>query len=65
MEFSLTAADRCDACGSQAFVLAKGLSGELLFCRHHYLKSQDQIKAWAFEILDETEKINEKASSSA
>ena len=65
MEFTLTAADRCDACGSQAFVLAKGIAGELLFCRHHYLKSQDQIKAWAFEILDETEKINEKASSSA
>jgi hypothetical protein len=65
MEFTLTAADRCDACGAQAFVLAKGISGELMFCRHHYLKSQDQIKAWAFEILDESEKINEKASSSA
>jgi len=65
VEFVLNASDRCDACGSQAFVLAKGISGELLFCRHHYLKSQDQIKAWAYEILDESEKINEKASSSA
>jgi hypothetical protein len=65
VEYTLTMADRCDSCGSQAFVLAKGLSGELLFCRHHYLKSEDQIKAWAYEILDETEKINEKASSSA
>lgn len=65
MEFTLTAADRCDACGAQAFVLAKGISGELMFCRHHYLKAQDQIKAWAFEILDESERINEKASSSA
>jgi hypothetical protein len=65
MELTLTQSDRCDACGSQAFVLARGITGDLLFCRHHYLKSQEQIKAWAFEILDETEKINEKASSSA
>lgn len=64
MEFILNVSDRCDACGSQAFVMAKGLSGSLLFCRHHYLKSEEQIKAWAFEILDETEKINEKAVSS-
>ena len=59
----LSVSDRCDACGSQALVLAKGITGELLFCRHHYLKSQDKIKDWAFEIIDETDKIIQKTSA--
>ena len=32
----LKIADRCDKCGAQAFVLATGVSGELMFCGHHY-----------------------------
>ena len=33
---SLSAADRCDRCGAQAFVRARlHGGGELLFCAHH------------------------------
>ena len=31
----LTAMDRCDRCGAQAFYRAVLVSGELLFCAHH------------------------------
>jgi hypothetical protein len=36
----LKISDRCDKCGAQAFVLATGVSGELMFCGHHYMNMQ-------------------------
>ena len=62
---TLNANDRCDACGSQAFVWVNGVNGDLLFCRHHFLKNEDKLRDWAFEIIDETWKINDKSESSA
>jgi hypothetical protein len=59
VQYKLTAFDRCDRCDAQAYVSASGVSGELLFCGHHYNKVKDSIKEWAFEIVDETEKLNE------
>lgn len=56
--------DRCDRCSSQAFVWVNGVSGDLLFCRHHFLKNEESIRAYAFEIVDETEKIDPKSESS-
>jgi hypothetical protein len=53
----LNAHDRCDACGSQAYVYTEGVSGSLLWCRHHYLKHKDAISSWAFETIDETDKL--------
>ena len=32
---ALSAADRCDSCGAQAYVRATLQFGELLFCLHH------------------------------
>lgn len=61
----LTANDRCDRCGSQAFVWVNGINGDLQFCRHHFLKHEEAIRAYAFEIIDETYKINEKPSESS
>lgn len=61
---TLNANDRCDACGSQAFVWVNGVNGDLLFCRHHFLKNEDKLRDWAFEIIDETWKINDKSESS-
>ncbi len=46
----LKVADRCDKCGSQAFVLVKGISGELMFCGHHYKKNQDALEKY-FKIM--------------
>lgn len=64
---ALTNADRCDQCGAQAFVwvnMPNSQSG-LLFCRHHFLKNEDKLREYAIDVIDETYKINLKASASA
>jgi hypothetical protein len=62
----LTAQDRCDAeCSAQAYVMVKGVSGELMFCAHHYNKIMDNaigydaMMKFAFEITDERDKLVE------
>jgi hypothetical protein len=60
----LKIADRCDKCGAQAFVLATGVSGELMFCGHHYHKYEYAITQWAYKIVNELDSINEKSASS-
>lgn len=62
---TLTLQDRCDRCNAQAFVLAKGMEGELLFCGHHFTKHEEALYNWAYEIVDEREFINAKSQSSA
>lgn len=63
-EHILTNLDRCDSCGAQALVKCNGVTGELLFCGHHFAKNEEKIKEWAFEIVDEREKINPKPFAS-
>jgi len=59
----LTGLDRCDACGAQAYVWVKGMSGDLLFCGHHYAKADgEKLKAFAFETIDERERLIENKS---
>lgn len=53
----LKVSDRCDACGSQAFVWINGVNGDLLFCGHHFAKYEDKLKEYAFEIIDERDNI--------
>ena len=60
----LKIADRCDRCGAQAFVLATGVSGELMFCGHHYHKYEYSITQWAYNIVNELDTINGKSASS-
>lgn len=60
----INVSDRCDRCGGQAFFWVNGVSGDLFFCRHHFLKYEDAIRAYAFEVIDETYKINDKSQSS-
>lgn len=55
----LTASDRCDRCGAQAYVrvtLHKG--GELLFCGHHARKHLPALEPMAAHIQDETDKVD-------
>lgn len=55
----LTASDRCDRCGAQAYVrvtLIKG--GELLFCGHHARKHLPALESMAAHIQDETDKVD-------
>lgn len=54
----LQVADRCDKCGSQAYVLVKGMSGELYFCGHHYAEHEDALNNFAYETIDERDYIN-------
>ncbi len=51
---TLTAADRCDRCGAQAFVRVVLTSGDLLFCAHHAKAYEDKLKPAAVDWLDET-----------
>jgi len=61
----LTALDRCDRCGAQAWVLVKGVVGELYFCSHHFAKHEEMLYNWAYDIVDERDFINDKPQSSA
>lgn len=59
-EWVLSVADRCDSCGAQAYVQVRGISGELMFCGHHYDKAKgDKLNNFAFETIDEREKLIE------
>ena len=51
---TLTAADRCDRCGAQAFVRVLLASGDLLFCAHHAKAYEDKLKPSAVDWVDET-----------
>ena len=56
----LTAADRCDRCGAQAYLRVELQSGgELLFCAHHAREHDDKIKEMAAHVQDETHKLVE------
>ena len=59
----LTASDRCDRCGAQAYVRVTLTSGgELLFCGHHARKHLPALEALASHIQDETERKDESAN---
>jgi hypothetical protein len=61
---TLTAADRCDRCGAQAYVRARLISGgELLFCGHHGRKHLPKLQDLATQIEDETDRLHEKEAS--
>tara|TARA_R110000803_G_scaffold136679_1_gene203599 strand:- start:66 stop:314 length:249 start_codon:yes stop_codon:yes gene_type:complete len=56
-EFYLTALDRCDTCNAQAYYLVGFLVGELLFCRHHYLKNETKLVKESFKVIDESARL--------
>ncbi|GAB3617081.1 hypothetical protein GCM10027416_16380 [Okibacterium endophyticum] len=55
----LTAADRCDSCGAQAYIRAVVSSGELLFCAHHGKKYEEKLSAIAESWHDESNRLLE------
>ncbi|MEE6281166.1 DUF7455 domain-containing protein [Georgenia sunbinii] len=59
MTAPLTALDRCDRCGAQAYVRVALPVGELLFCAHHARKHADALEGVATSIQDETHKLTE------
>jgi hypothetical protein len=57
---ALTAADRCDRCGAQAYIRVElNSGGELLFCAHHGRAHADKLRDVALTIHDETERLDE------
>lgn len=55
---TLTAADRCDRCGAQAFIRARLAGSDLHFCAHHGRHHLDALRDVAEEIIDETERLH-------
>jgi hypothetical protein len=59
----LGATDRCDSCAAEALVKVTGITGELLFCGHHYNKimgdpaGYKKMMAFGITFLDEREKL--------
>lgn len=52
---TLSATDRCDGCGAQAYVRVELVDGaELLFCGHHARQHEDKLREVAIRIHDET-----------
>ena len=55
---ALTAVDRCDRCGAQAYLRVELQSGgELLFCAHHAREHGEKLKEIAAHVVDETHKL--------
>ncbi|HKC29803.1 MAG TPA: hypothetical protein VKB75_17440 [Jatrophihabitans sp.] len=54
----LSAADRCDRCGAQAYVRATMESGlDLLWCAHHFRENETRLREIAVSIQDESERL--------
>ena len=62
----LTAADRCDRCGAQAYVrVVLGSGGELLFCAHHGRAHDAKLRQLDAAITDETDRLTAEATTSS
>jgi hypothetical protein len=62
----LTAADRCDRCGAQAYVRAVLPSGsELLFCGHHWHENEAALRELALCIHDESSRLADVPATAA
>ena len=60
----LTAIDRCDRCGAQAYLRVElQTGGELMFCAHHAREHGDKIKEIAANVVDETHKLGKSPAS--
>ncbi|WP_310963802.1 DUF7455 domain-containing protein [Nocardioides terrisoli] len=57
----LTAVDRCDRCGAQAYLRVQlQAGGELLFCAHHAREHGEKLREIAAYFHDETDKLSDK-----
>jgi hypothetical protein len=55
----LTAVDRCDRCGAQAYVQVELAAGaELLFCAHHASQYEVKLREVAVVIRDERDRVS-------
>ncbi len=59
----LTASDRCDSCGAQAYIRVTMATGELIFCAHHGARFKEKLSATALEWHDESARLVEDVRS--
>ena len=56
----LSAADRCDRCGAQAYVLVRLHTGrDLQFCVHHYTAHSKALAPVTEQVVDESSRLFE------
>jgi hypothetical protein len=64
-EWTLGPKDRCDSCNAEALVKVTGISGDLMFCGHHYNSimaipdGYNSMMSFMISIVDEREKLIE------
>jgi predicted nucleic acid-binding Zn ribbon protein len=63
LDYALTALDRCDQCGAQAYIRATMHNGDLLFCAHHGAKYKEKLSATALNWHDESFRLLEDRSN--
>ena len=56
--YELSALDRCDSCGAQAYVRVTMSTGDLFFCAHHGAQFKEKLSATALEWHDESDRLN-------
>ncbi len=62
----LTAVDRCDRCGAQAYVRAVLASGsDLLFCAHHWHANEDALRDIAIDVHQELHRLADVPATAA
>ena len=63
---ALSAEDRCDRCGAQAYLRVElHTGGELLFCAHHAREHEDKLRQVAVNFVDETHRLADTQGSAA
>ena len=63
---TLTAVDRCDRCGAQAYMRVRlTAGGELLFCAHHGREHLPKLRDLAIEIQDESDRLQDTPTGPA
>ena len=61
---ALSATDRCDRCGAQAYVrVVLPGGGDLHFCAHHWTTHESVLRPKALEIFDETHRLQTAPAS--
>ena len=62
-DWLLSPHDRCDRCNAEALVKVTGISGDLLFCGHHYNNimaipdGYNSMMSFMISVIDEREKL--------
>jgi hypothetical protein len=62
LDYTLSALDRCDSCGAQAYIRVTLNSGDLLFCAHHGNQFKDKLFPTALNWHDESARLLETST---